>query len=251
MNYRLWYFVKPLIPKFIYEDLITIFYFWRRLFFLGKNVNCPCCGKSYRAFFSSGKGDCPGCGAACRHRNLYYFLSREKRIFDNQRLKILHFAPEKGSIRFFSGYNPENYLTADLNSPRAKYHFDITKIPFDDNSFDIIISSHVLEHIPDDRAAMKELYRILRPGGYSIHQAPVDTKRASTFEDPGVVTNKMRDKIYGHPDHKRIYGLDYPERLQDAGFTVHLLDYIAQLPPEIIGRHGLNPSETIYYCTKE
>ncbi len=250
MNATTWYAIKPLIPKFIYEDLISFYYGIRRLFFIGDNVECPCCKRSFRTFLLSGLGACPGCGAGRRHRNLYYFLDNEKNILERPGLKILHFAPEKGSISFFSKLNPDNYYSADLNSPRANLHFDITHIPFSDNTFDVVISSHVLEHIQNDFEAMKELYRILKPNGYAIHQVPIDTKREKTFEDPNINTNELRDKVYGHLDHKRIYGLDYADRLQQAGFTVTPLNYIRQLSPEIIKKHGLNPSETIYYCLK-
>ena len=247
MKASLWYAIKPLIPKFIYEELVSFYFGVRRLFFLGNNVECPCCQKKYRAFLLSGRGDCPGCGAAGRNRNLYYFLENEKNILETPGQKILHLAPEKGSITFFSKLNPDDYISADLNSPRAKLHFDITHIPFSDNSFDIVLSTHVLEHIPDDIAAMIELHRVLKPSGYSIHQVPIDSKRQKTLEDPDVNTNELRNKVYGHPDHKRIYGRDNIDRLQHSGFTVKPLNYIKELLPEITIKHGLNPSELIYY----
>lgn len=251
MKTQNWYTIKKLIPRFIYNDLINFFYKIRHLIYSGNLVECPCCGLKHRKFYPSGKyGTCPGCGASARHRNLFYFLENEKLILKTKKQKILHFAPENGSITFFSKLSNCEYLSADLNSPRAKLKIDMTQISFDDNFFDVVLSSHVLEHVSNDRKAMSELFRILKPGGYSVHQVPIDYTKEKTFEDETINTNKLRDKYYGHPDHKRIYGKDYKNRLLSAGFNVSDLEYIQELPIDIIKKFGLNPNEIIYYCTK-
>jgi ubiquinone/menaquinone biosynthesis C-methylase UbiE len=126
----------------------------------------------------------------------------------------------------------------------------MTNIPFDDQTFDIVLTSHVLEHIPNDIKAMNELSRILKTGGYSIHQVPIDYSLAKTFEDSSINTEYLRKKYYGHIDHKRLYGKDYLDRLISAGLKVKILDYVKTLPGDIINRYGLNPNELFYYCFK-
>jgi ubiquinone/menaquinone biosynthesis C-methylase UbiE len=126
----------------------------------------------------------------------------------------------------------------------------MTNIPYNDNSFDIIISSHVLEHIPNDIKVMSELQRVLKPGGFSIHQVPIDYNLATTFEDNNINTDFLRNKFYGHIDHKRVYGKDYTDLLTSVGFKVTILEYIKTLPKDVIKRYGLNINELFYYCTK-
>jgi len=199
MEPQTWYKIKKVIPVAIYNELVELYYKIRHLLYLGSSVKCPCCQKEHRKFCSSsGYESCPRCGAGARHRNLCYFLENEKSIFNQGSLRILQFAPEVGVLMFLSKITRCEYITADLNSPRAKYQIDMTQIPYRDNFFDIIISSHVLEHIPNDMAAMSELYRVLKPNGYSIHQVPIDYNRATTFEDSSINTNELRTKYYGH-----------------------------------------------------
>lgn len=127
---------------------------------------------------------------------------------------------------------------------------DITNINLPDNQFDCIICYHVLEHILDDKKAMKELFRILKPGGWAILQSPVDPNRDETFEDPNVVSPEERERVFGQRDHVRIYGQDYKNRLERAGFTVKLDNYSRELGDNIIKKYGLMKDETIYFCSK-
>lgn len=252
MKVKIWYMIKKFIPNTFYSDLVKLYFSLKGILYSGKNIECPCCKRKFRNFTKSGKhGACPGCGASSRHRNLYYFLEYNKNILNTTDQRIIHFAPENGSIFFFSKLNDScDYVTADLNSPRAKLKIDITQIPFENNSFDIVLSVHVLEHVTDEKKAMQELFRILKPGGYSVHQVPIDYDRENTYEDKNINTNELREKIYGHPDHKRIYGRDYIDKLRQAGFTVDPMTYIKQLPENIVKKYGLNPSEVTYLCTK-
>ena len=141
------------------------------------------------------------------------------------------------------------YLSADLD-PRspALMHFDITAIPLDDATFDVVVCNHVLEHIPDDRLAMRELRRILRPGGcmYSIH--PVYTELPSTFEDASVTDPDARRRLFGQIDHVRKYGPDFVERLSNAGFEVRVERYGADA--EGVRYYGLGGEEPIYVCRR-
>ena len=122
--------------------------------------------------------------------------------------------------KLFRSVKQLDYLSADLNSDKTMVKMDITSISWPDNSFDRIICFHVLEHIENDKKALQELYRVLKPGGWAIIQSPVDMARDTTFEKAGVVTPEQRKEIYGQEDHVRIYGRDYPDWLRSSGFIV-------------------------------
>ena len=120
---------------------------------------------------------------------------------------------------------PERYVTADLESPLADMHFDIQHIPLADEEFDVVIANHILEHVEDDRQAMRELWRILRGGGWGVILSPLDENRETTFEDDTITDERERTRIFGQYDHRRIYGRDYAARLREAGFEVDVVDY--------------------------
>src|SRR3972149_11142427 len=139
-------------------------------------VECPFCGWRGKKFFPAGvnprkNAKCPRCGSLERHRLYYLYLKNV--IPKNQRLKMLHFAPERSMSMFFRSYSNLDYLSVDIKSGRAMKEENITNLSFPDNSFDIIFCSHVLEHIEDDRRAMGELHRVLKPGGFSLIAVPV------------------------------------------------------------------------------
>ena len=129
---------------------------------------------------------------------------------------------------------------------------DITDIKFQNNTFDCILCSHVLEHILDDNKAIRELYRVLKPNGWAILQVPI--LREKTFEDPNIQTPEERLKYFGQEDHVRIYGLDYKDRLENAGFKVMVDPYLMELDEDIVQLYKLvpenEPKENIYYCIK-
>ncbi|MEM7382256.1 MAG: methyltransferase domain-containing protein, partial [Bacteroidota bacterium] len=164
--------------------------------------------------------------------------------------KMLHFAPEQAFYKRFRKLRNLDYTTTDLNSPLADVKADICKLPFDDNSFDIILCNHVLEHIPNDIKAMSELYRILKPGGWGIFQIPQDLSRDTTFEDDSITDKGERAKIFGQYDHVRIYGRDYFDKLRQAGFEVEELDYTANLGPEAVEKYRLAKGEIIPLARK-
>jgi predicted SAM-dependent methyltransferase len=144
------------------------------------------------------------------------------------------------------------YLTADLISKDVAVKMDITDIRFPDDSFDAIICNHVLEHVVDDRRAMSELYRTLRPGGWAILQVPLSLSLTTTYEDSSIATASGRAEAFGQSDHVRIYAEDYKDRLERAGFCVSVFRWIAE--PEYFGgarnRHGLNHEERVYRADK-
>ena len=143
-----------------------------------------------------------------------------------------------------------DYTTTDLNSPIADVKADICNLPFSENEFDFIICNHVLEHIPDDSKAMKELYRVLKPGGMAILQVPYKADLKITFEDDSITDPKERARIFGQYDHVRVYGMDYFEKLRSIGFEVDAVDFTKEFSEKDIQKYRLPIGELIPLCRK-
>lgn len=216
----------------------------------GQRYMDPIDGKSFKTFLPYGYGTqrnnvlSPSTLSLERHRLLWLFLKNETTFFSDA-LKVLHFAPEQAFYKRFRKLKNLDYTTTDLNSPLADVKADICNLPFEDNSFDVILCNHVLEHIPDDIKAMKELYRVIKPGGWGIFQIPQDLTRDKTFEDNSITDKKERAKIFGQYDHVRVYGKDYFDRLRQNGFIVEEVDYTSKLTTEEIDRYCLAKGEII------
>lgn len=178
------------------------------------------------------------------------YIYLEKQIFFSAPKKVLHFAPEQAFYKRFKKLKNLDYTTTDLHSPLADVKADICDLPFEDNSFDIILCNHVLEHIPNDTLAMKELYRILKPGGMGIFQIPQDYNRTTTFEDNSITDPNKRAEIFGQYDHVRVYGMDYFDKLRSIGFQVIEENYTKKIPQEWINLYRLAPGEIIPVCSK-
>ena len=129
-------------------------------------------------------------------------------------------------------------------------HFDVQQIPLEDESFDAIICNHIMEHVEDDRKALKELYRIMRRGGWGVILSPVELEREKTFEDDTITDPAERTRIFGQYDHRRIYGRDYAERLRAAGFEVYDIDYKNELSKAEQELYAL-PADHLYIVCKE
>ena len=132
--------------------------------------------------------------------------------------KMLHFAPEPCLANEFN--KTYDYLSADLDPRFAMVAMDITDIKFTDETFDVIICNHVLEHIPDDRKAMAELFRVLKKWGWASLQVPM--RGETTYEDPTITSPEDRQKAFGQDDHVRWYGSDYYQRLREIGFDIRI-----------------------------
>lgn len=159
---------------------------------------------------------CPECRSLERHRQLWLWLDRSGALDDVSR--VAHFAPEPTLAARLRAIPDVIYRSADLEPGKADEEVDITSIPWPDECVDFILCSHVLEHVPDDRAAMRELRRILTREGLAIIEVPVLADH--TDEDPSLVDPKERLRRFGQEDHVRIYGPDVYDRLADAGFDV-------------------------------
>ena len=193
----------------------------------GEGVNrCPICGgnAAFRAFGTPPRPAalCPGCTSLERHRSLWLFLKRYTDFFASSGLRMLHFAPEVCLEQHFRKLLGAGYVTADLLDPRADVRADITALQFADASFDVVYCSHVLEHVPDDRKAMRELHRVLKRDGVAIVVVPL--RGATTDEDLSITDPDERTRRYGQSDHVRYYGMDIMDRLRDAGFDVTHVD---------------------------
>nr|WP_297783058.1 class I SAM-dependent methyltransferase [uncultured Allomuricauda sp.] len=231
---RLSYWVRPLIAYSL----------------KGNKYTDPIDGKSFRSFLPYGYENprenvlSPSTLSLERHRLLWLYLKTETEFF-KQPLKLLHFAPEQAFYNRFKKLDNLEYTTTDLNSPLADVKADICNLPFQDDSFDVILCNHVLEHIPDDAKAMQELYRVMKPGGWGIFQIPQDLKRKKTFEDDTITDRKERARIFGQYDHVRIYGRDYFDKLRSIGFKVEEVDYTQILPKEAVEKYRLAKGEII------
>lgn len=247
---KIFKFFLNLIPRPI---LIRLSYVIRPIleFFLrGKRFTDPIDEKSFRSFLPYGYEKqrpnvlSPSTLSLERHRLFWLYLKNETRFF-SEPSKVLHFAPEQCFLKRFRKLQNLEYTTTDLLSPIADVKADICNLPFEDNTYDVIFCNHVLEHIPDDTKAMKELYRVMKPGGWGIFQIPQDLNRADTFEDDSITDKAERARIFGQYDHVRIYGRDYFDKLRSIGFIVEEQDYTAQLSDEEINRFRLAKGEII------
>ncbi|HVU94886.1 MAG TPA: methyltransferase domain-containing protein [Puia sp.] len=251
----------------------------------GTGFTCNFCGAIYQKFVPdhpgpdiapalnnnhviAGFGDnvyCPQCGSKNRERLIKAVIERYvavKRVEAKPGTqKILHFSPEKNLFRWLSntaakappaaGANittvdtaPRFYTSID---PHIRYA-DATRLPFDDNSFDLLIANHILEHIPDDQQAMREMHRVLTPNGVAILQVPYSQTLRNTLEEPAINDPKRQAALFGQRDHVRIYAFDdYLRRLKAAGFTVRVLT------PEDLAKFRIfatQPTESVFLCYK-
>jgi len=225
----------------------------------GKDVHCVCCNSKYSTFLPAGiqkraNARCVKCGSLERHRTLWMFLKEQGDIF-NKTLKILHVAPEKIFYDHFISIPQLEYYPIDLMPDKFAYGnktivMDVTAMTFPDNYFDAIICNHVLEHIREDKKAMQELCRVLKPGGWAILNTPVVMDNENTFEDIDLYDPQKQLELFGQPDHVRVYGRDFLSRLQKVGFKTEVIDYVSTFSHNDQFRYGLKKEELIFRCSK-
>jgi SAM-dependent methyltransferase len=210
-----------------------------------KGHECNLCGWTGRHFltFVHRHVLCPRCGSQVRHRLIAAALAHAPQltqgvVIDDSR--ILHFSAEpclESTLRF----RARLYVKADVPSDSVDVRGDMTRMPFQSCAFDALVSCDVLEHIVDDKAAVAEIHRVLRPNGVAILTVPTFDDRETTYEDPSVDTPDRRAVAYGQPDHVRNYGAgDFVARLAGAGFSVSVVD-ASCFSPELVTRHVLLP----------
>jgi SAM-dependent methyltransferase len=184
-----------------------------------------------------------------RHRLLYLYLSRQTKLWDQPDF-LLHFAPEDCLRKVLAKGKGARYITVDLATRNVSVQTDITRLAFRDAAFNPVICIHVLEHIPDDLQAMREIRRVLAPGGVAILQVPIDGRLSKTHEDPSVTSPAERRRHFGQEDHVRWYGVDFGDRLARAGFEATTYPAPGDFSPADLHRHGLKPDEVLHICRK-
>jgi SAM-dependent methyltransferase len=245
----------------------------RRLYYYGHKFSCNLCGSSVRTLFDSGsdlpilrelgviggfkaQDSCPVCLMGARTRLVGRYLEHELLPQNSGLRRILHVAPERELIRIIQRQiaNVE-YIAADLHTEHYDggvevVRADITDLPWEADSFNLIICNHVLEHVPDDQKAMSELYRVTRPDGLAILQVPIGGKLARTIEEPPAQCPSERERRFGQSDHVRIYGSDYIDRLRTTGFRVEIFNPLTAWGPAVIELLRLDPDERIFVGRK-
>ncbi|MGD1848210.1 MAG: methyltransferase domain-containing protein [Salibacteraceae bacterium] len=266
--------LKNRLPSFVFSVyhslrilIIDIGYAWAKVQLVGKTVTCPVCERSFRAFRPGGKGIeilkqyqvvgagfrlnsiCPHCRSKERDRLLWLYLNDYSSLLATP-IRLLHMAPEVSLKPVFQNHPNVEYLNGDLDPKLADLELDLTQLDFQDESLDALICNHVLEHIPDDRRAMREVLRVLKPGGWAILQVPIAQKLDTTIEDPELEDPVEREKRFGQYDHVRIYGKDYGERLKSCGFDLTVVTPESLVAEEGIWKYALLRKEHLFVARK-
>jgi len=245
----------------------------RKAIFHGSAITCPLCGNAVRGFKPSPGSEaevlyrrqvvggvrrdddrCPVCHGCDRTRMMMLYLDRECGV-GHRPVRLLHVAPEIGLYHWIERQQQVDYVASDLDAHRYRHirnmrQADLTAAPFPDDSFDLVICSHVLEHVPDDAAALREMRRILRPGGRALLLTPLAIDGQGTDEDPSIADPVERERRFGQWDHVRIYGrADFIDRIGAAGFETSTFQPFETYPVEAEALH-LNPLEVLPIGTK-
>jgi len=256
MGSKLFPFLLNAIPRPILIRLSYVFKYIAPIFLAGNRFEDPIDGKKYRKLLPYGYGDVqrenalsPSSHSLERHRLMWLYLKRETDFFHKKR-SLLHIAPEQCFLHLFRKMKNLDYTTADLISPIADIKMDVQDMPFENGSFDLVFCNHVLEHVPEDKKALSEIYRVLRKGGFAIMQVPLRSDWPKTLEDPSITDREERIRLFGQYDHVRMYGNDYPERLVEAGFNVETYDISKSITPEEFDKYALPVGEMLYVVRK-
>jgi SAM-dependent methyltransferase len=250
--------IKKLARKILPQDFIRIIkrilLKYYSLTLKGNNIYCPVCDKSFKKFINMGidtvnELHCPNCNSIGRDRLLWLYFQSKTDMFTRE-CSLFEIAPVECFSDKFIPMQNLNYVSGDLYSTLAMVKLDIKSLPFDDESFDYLICSHVLEHIDDDKKAISELYRILKKSGIAFILNPVDYSKEVTYEDDNIKDPKERFIHFGQEDHVRIYGKDFPKRLSNCGFEVEESEYASSLSKQDSVKYGINSNEIIYVCNK-
>lgn len=266
---------KKIIPFWLGKKLRGTYQKILGFYYKGDKYYCPYCEHSFTKMLPDGfKLDiitekkiigsgyrenctCPRCFSKDRDRLIYLYLKNKTDLFIAPH-KVLHIAPEAWMKELFLKNPDIDYTSGVKEVTKMGYYYDrmireldITDLEMKRDLYDVVICNHVLEHIIDDAQAISEIYRVLKPGGWAILQVPISAVLKETYEDNIIISKKGREKHFGQFDHVRIYGQDYPNRLEQAGFKVEKLNpmndnwYI-----ENINKYALNVDEDLFIAHK-
>ena len=217
----------------------------------GSTVHCPVCDNRFDHFkddWNRPNALCWRCGAQERHRAQWLLFERRPQLLGEAR-SLLHFSPEWCLRRRLAALPGLRYVTTDLDPQQtADLRLDVTALALPDGAFDAVICSHVLEHVPDDAAAMRELRRVAAPGGFTLVTVPLALDRERTYEDASITSPEDRRRAFLQHDHVRLYAPDIAGRLRAAGFAVEIVDMASELGADTAARHRLLASDLIFLC---
>lgn len=235
---------------------------------IGNQKQCLVCRKSFLFFLSAGKQSnafkkykvigaghrknvlCPECFSLDRSRLLFLFLTRHIDISNDRYKRILHVSPQHEFEDFFMTFKDKEYITIDIEPNKAMLEMDLCNLEFQSNYFDLIICNHVLEQIVNEKLAIKEIFRVLKPEGKAIIQSPIAINLQQTIEKREYISKEERERVLGQSDMVRLYGLDYTKRFQDLGFVSEVIYQENFLDLETRIKSGLNLLEPVYVFKK-
>jgi len=227
------------------------------IYWFGLKYQCPICGywlrdlRPHRVHTGIHKDACFRCGSVARHRFIWLYLKNRSNLFTAP-LKVLHFAAEPGISHQLMRLKNLDYVTADNeggDTPGMEV-LDLMDIRKPDETYDVVLCIHVLEHIEDDFKALREIFRILKPGGWAVLNPHMDLALEKTFEDPTVTDPRERRRLFHQKDHYRVYGRDMDTRFAKAGFEVEMIPYMEAIPAAQRKRYSLDTSGVIVFCRK-
>jgi SAM-dependent methyltransferase len=192
---------------------------------------------------------CLVCGSNDKERLVYLNLKHATSLFQTGG-RVLHVAPKPLIMKAMLQKKNVQYIRGNISASRADVSLDVTQIPFQNNTFDVLITNHVLEHVPDDKKVMEEILRVIKPNGYCILQVPIARALETTRYDANVVADEERLETFGQKDHVRLYGNDYTSLITEAGCDVDEVKWqsLKKLNPLQKNRYGLIEKETLLVC---
>jgi SAM-dependent methyltransferase len=253
-------------------------FFASRINAFGKAKQCYICGKTFSHFNKLWGGNakvplwiqaldgvgsdldnfgCPFCGCHDRERHLFLYFDRLK-LWPKNSDSVLHFAPETKLFQRIEACQPLEYVKADFSPEIYKERgisdvqkIDLMDIPFEDNHFNLLLCNHILEHVPDLKHGLREIYRVLKPRGVAILQTPFSRLLHHHFEDPGICGEELCEIFHGQNDHVRTLSEhQFFKDLEDAGFRLEIVKHGDIITPEETKRYGVNPKEDLIRVVK-